>query len=49
MEDPYAEKPSPWKRYVIVAAVVLLGYLWVIGRLDNYLPGIFQKAHWFGA
>lgn len=48
MEDPYAEKQRPWKTYLIVAAVVVLGYLWAIGRMDAYLPGFLQKAHWFG-
>lgn len=49
LEDPYAEKKSPWKMYAIIAAAVVLGYLWTIGRLDVYLPGFLQMRHWFGA
>lgn len=38
LEDPYAEKPSPWKAYAVLSAIVVLGYCWSIGKLDSYLP-----------
>lgn len=38
LDDPYAEKPSPWKARLTLLAIVVLGYGWFIGKLDNYLP-----------
>jgi hypothetical protein len=39
LDDPYAEKPNPWKARLILLAIVGLGYCWSIGKLDDYLPG----------
>jgi hypothetical protein len=39
LDDPYAEKPNPWKARLILLAIVVLGYCWSIGKLDDYLPG----------
>lgn len=39
LEDPYAEKKSPWKTYAVIAAIVVLGVSWYLGKLDSYLPG----------
>ncbi len=39
LEDPYAEKPNPWKTRLILLAILLVGYCWSIGKLDDYLPG----------
>lgn len=38
LDDPYAEKPNPWKARLILLAILALGYGWFIGKLDNYLP-----------
>jgi hypothetical protein len=38
LDDPYAEKPNPWKARLTLLAIVVLGYCWFIGKLDNYLP-----------
>ncbi|MFM8469323.1 MAG: hypothetical protein ACKODH_05045 [Limisphaerales bacterium] len=38
LDDPYAEKQRPWKAYLLLLAIVLLGYCWSIGKLDSYLP-----------
>jgi len=36
--DPYAEKPSPWKLYLFLAAALALAGLWYLGKLDALLP-----------
>jgi hypothetical protein len=41
LEDPYAEKQRPWKLYIAIIVIVVLGLCWYLGKLDNYLP--FQK------
>ncbi len=38
LDDPYADKPSPWRAYVVLIILVALGYGWCIGKLDDYLP-----------
>lgn len=38
LDDPYAEKQRPWKAYVVLLAIVAIGYCWFIGKLDDYLP-----------
>lgn len=34
MSDPFADKPSRWRRYVIVGLVALLAASWAYGKLD---------------
>jgi hypothetical protein len=36
--DRYVEKGLPWKRYALLALVLLLGYRWYDGALDRFLP-----------
>ena len=36
--DPFAEKKRPWKLYVFLIVVALLGGAWFLGRVDSYLP-----------
>ncbi|MBI5800643.1 MAG: hypothetical protein HZA92_07935 [Verrucomicrobia bacterium] len=38
LDDPFAEKPSPWKAYAVLLVLLVLGYCWSIGKLDSYLP-----------
>ena len=49
LDDPYAEKQRPWKTYVLLLAVVALGYCWSIGKLDDYLPEPVKSTHIFPA
>ncbi|MEY4387978.1 MAG: hypothetical protein RLY20_3261 [Verrucomicrobiota bacterium] len=37
-EDPYAEKQRPWKLYIAIVAVLVLGWCWYVGKLDKNLP-----------
>lgn len=43
-EDPFAEKSRPWRLYLALAAIGILGYCWWIGRLNPYLPGSLQRV-----
>ena len=38
LDDPFAEKRTPWRRWVVLAVILGLGGLWYLGKLDNYLP-----------
>jgi hypothetical protein len=38
LDDPYAESKPPWVLYTVLAILILLGVLWLLGRLDAYLP-----------
>jgi hypothetical protein len=38
MSDPFADKPARWRRWVVLAVVLLLGGSWYFGKLDAYLP-----------
>ncbi len=49
LDDPYAEKQRPWKAYIVLLAIVGLGYCWSIGKLDDYLPESVKSTHIFPA
>lgn len=36
--DPFADKPSRWRRWVILGVLLVLGGSWYFGKLDPYLP-----------
>lgn len=38
LDDPFAEKRPPYRRYLALAITVLLALLWVTGKLDMLLP-----------
>ncbi len=40
LDDPYAEKPTPWKLYLTLTAVLGLGAGWYFGKLDSTLENI---------
>ena len=42
--DPFEEKKRPWKFYLTVILLVVLGYSWSLGSLDTYLPDPAKKA-----
>ncbi|HEU0036118.1 MAG TPA: hypothetical protein VFQ53_36145 [Kofleriaceae bacterium] len=37
-DDPFAEKRTPWRRYVALALLLILLGTWYVGRLDDVLP-----------
>lgn len=38
LDDPYADKSSPWKLYITLVVLLILAGTWYVGRLDRYLP-----------
>jgi len=44
LTDPFAEKKSPWKLYLTIAVLALLGYSWWAGMMDGYLPESMRRV-----
>ena len=38
MDDPYADKKRPWKLYITLIVIAVLGASWFYGKLDGLLP-----------
>jgi hypothetical protein len=38
LDDPFADRKTPWKRWVIAIVLLGLGGSWYLGKLDRYLP-----------
>jgi hypothetical protein len=38
LDDPFADKKTPWKLYVFLLLVLGVFGLWYLGKLDEYLP-----------
>jgi hypothetical protein len=38
LDDPFATKSTPWRRYLFLLIVVVLGAAWALGKFDAYLP-----------
>lgn len=38
LDDPFADKRTPWKRWVFVVLLLVLAGTWYVGKLDKYLP-----------
>lgn len=38
LDDPFADKRTPWKRWVFLVLVLVLAGSWYLGKLDRYLP-----------
>lgn len=45
LDDPFAEKKSPWKLYVLLLVLLVAGVLWTLGKLDGFLPRSVQASH----
>jgi hypothetical protein len=47
LTDPFAEKKKPWGLYgflLVVLAVIAIGLVWYLGKLDKVLPVKFKSA-----
>jgi hypothetical protein len=42
-KDPFAEKKRPWKSYCALVIFLVLGLLWVFGKLDSLLPDAIKS------
>jgi hypothetical protein len=38
LDDPFADKRTPWRRWVVLAVLVVLAGTWYAGKLDKFLP-----------
>jgi hypothetical protein len=38
LDDPFADKKTPWKRWVVLILVLVLAGAWYVGKLDRFLP-----------
>jgi hypothetical protein len=38
LDDPFADKKTPWKRWVFLIVVLALAGTWYVGKLDRFLP-----------
>lgn len=47
--DPYAEKRRPWKRWIALFVIVVLGVSWAFGRLDKFLPKPMKSKEVLGS
>jgi hypothetical protein len=43
-DDPYADKRTPWRRWVFLALLIVLGGAWYVGRLDTLIPESIQST-----
>lgn len=41
--DPYAEKKTPWGRYLVILIIILLALGWAFGKLDGALSSLSPK------
>ncbi|MFO0577257.1 MAG: hypothetical protein U1A78_24900 [Polyangia bacterium] len=44
LRDPFQEKQTPWRLYLVLAVLAGLAALWFFGRLDSYLPDNVKSA-----
>jgi hypothetical protein len=48
LDDPFADKRTPWRRWVVLVAVLGLAGSWYLGKLDNVLPDVVTSISVFG-
>ena len=48
LDDPFADKKTPWKRWVFLVVILVLGVAWYVGKLDKYLPEAATSASVLG-
>ena len=44
LDDPYADRRTPWRRWVALAVVIVLAGAWYVGRLDPLIPERIQST-----
>ena len=44
LDDPFADKRTPWRRWVFFIIVIVLAGTWYVGRLDNLIPEAIQST-----
>ncbi len=49
LDDPFADKRTPWRLYTLIAAIVILAGAWYVGKLDRFLPVAVRSTEVLGA
>jgi hypothetical protein len=49
LDDPYADKRTPWRRWVFLLLLLALAGLWFAGKLDRWLPEQVRSTEVLGA
>jgi len=44
LKDPFAERRTPWRLYVLIFILAALAIAWMVGKLDAYLPDHFRTS-----
>jgi len=48
LDDPFADKKTPWKRWVVLVLVLVLAGAWYVGKLDRFLPDVVTSTNVLG-
>jgi hypothetical protein len=48
LDDPFADKRTPWKRWVFLVVVLVLAGSWYLGKLDRFLPTAVRSIEVMG-
>lgn len=48
LDDPFADKRTPWKLWVSLIVLVVLAGTWFVGKLDPYLPSTLKSVEVLG-
>jgi hypothetical protein len=48
LDDPFADKRTPWKRWVFLIVLLVLAGTWFVGKLDRYLPDSITSTRVLG-
>ncbi len=44
LSDPFADKTPPWRLYIALTGILVLGGTWYVGRIDKYLPNAVRST-----
>lgn len=48
LDDPFADKRTPWKRWVFLLVLLVIAGTWFVGKLDRWLPTRMQSVEVLG-
>ncbi|HEY4244549.1 MAG TPA: hypothetical protein VGM88_32265 [Kofleriaceae bacterium] len=48
LDDPFADKKTPWRRWVLLIVILGLAGAWYLGKFDKYLPDSVRSVKVLG-
>ena len=48
LDDPFADKRTPWKRWVLFVILIVAASSWYLGKLDVYIPDTVSSLNVLG-